>query len=72
MVVGRFGKETVTPEEILHDTDAVRLVRRRGLAQQAASLRAKGKWFVTINGSFDPRHRGHLYILNEAKEQVTS
>jgi D-beta-D-heptose 7-phosphate kinase/D-beta-D-heptose 1-phosphate adenosyltransferase len=69
VVVGKFGTATVTPEEILHDTDAVRLVPRRLLAQLAATLRAKRKRIVTINGSFDVLHAGHLHILNEAKRQ---
>jgi D-beta-D-heptose 7-phosphate kinase/D-beta-D-heptose 1-phosphate adenosyltransferase len=69
VVVGKFGTATVAPEEILQDTDALRLVPRRSLAQLAATLRAKGKRLVTINGSFDVLHAGHLYILNEAKQQ---
>jgi D-beta-D-heptose 7-phosphate kinase/D-beta-D-heptose 1-phosphate adenosyltransferase len=69
VVVGKFGTATVAPEEILQDTDALRLVPRRSLAQLAATLRAKGKRVVTINGSFDVLHAGHVYILNEAKQQ---
>jgi D-beta-D-heptose 7-phosphate kinase/D-beta-D-heptose 1-phosphate adenosyltransferase len=69
VVVGKFGTATVTPEEVLHDTDAVRLVPRRLLAQLAATLRAKRKRIVTVNGSFDVLHAGHLHILNEAKRQ---
>jgi D-beta-D-heptose 7-phosphate kinase/D-beta-D-heptose 1-phosphate adenosyltransferase len=67
VVVGKFGTATVTPEEILRDTDALRLVPRHMLATLAASLRAKGKRIVTINGSFDVLHSGHLHILNEAR-----
>jgi D-beta-D-heptose 7-phosphate kinase/D-beta-D-heptose 1-phosphate adenosyltransferase len=67
VVVGKFGTATVTPEEILQDTDALRLVPRRLLGQLAANLRAKGKRIVTINGSFDVLHSGHLHILNEAR-----
>ena len=69
IVVGKFGTATVTPEEILEDTTALRLVPRRGLAPLAASLRATGKRIVTINGSFDVLHSGHLHILNEARER---
>jgi rfaE bifunctional protein nucleotidyltransferase chain/domain len=36
----------------------------------AATLRTKGKRLVTINGSFDVLHAGHLYILNEARKQA--
>jgi D-beta-D-heptose 7-phosphate kinase/D-beta-D-heptose 1-phosphate adenosyltransferase len=68
VVVGKFGTATVTPEEILHDTDALRLVSRPALAQLAATLRAKGKRIVTTNGSFDILHNGHLHMLNEARQ----
>jgi D-beta-D-heptose 7-phosphate kinase/D-beta-D-heptose 1-phosphate adenosyltransferase len=67
VVVGKFGTATVTPEEILQDTDALRLVPRHALGTLATTLRAKGKRIVTINGSFDILHNGHLYILNEAR-----
>jgi rfaE bifunctional protein nucleotidyltransferase chain/domain len=68
-VVGKFGTATVHPEEVLDDTDSSRLVSRRALASLAARLRAKGKRIVTINGSFDVLHAGHLYILAEARKQ---
>jgi D-beta-D-heptose 7-phosphate kinase/D-beta-D-heptose 1-phosphate adenosyltransferase len=69
IVVGKFGTATVTPEEILADTDGRRLVKRSALSQLAATLRAKGKRIVTINGSFDLLHSGHLYILSEARQR---
>jgi D-beta-D-heptose 7-phosphate kinase/D-beta-D-heptose 1-phosphate adenosyltransferase len=69
IVVGKFGTATVTAEEILQDTGVVRLIPRGALAQLAATLRAKGKRIVTINGSFDILHNGHLYILNEARQR---
>jgi len=69
VVVGKFGTATVTPDEILEDTDALRLVPRRSLAHLGATLRAKGKRVVTVNGSFDVLHGGHLHILNEARRQ---
>lgn len=37
--------------------------------QRAADLRAAGKRLVTVNGSFDLLHAGHLIILDEAKAQ---
>jgi D-beta-D-heptose 7-phosphate kinase/D-beta-D-heptose 1-phosphate adenosyltransferase len=67
VVVGKFGTATVTAEEILLDTDALRVVPRQRLAPLAANLRAKGKRLVTINGSFDLLHGGHLHILTEAR-----
>jgi D-beta-D-heptose 7-phosphate kinase/D-beta-D-heptose 1-phosphate adenosyltransferase len=69
VVVSKFGTATVSPHEILLDTDALRLVSREALAPLAATLRAKRKRIVTVNGSFDVLHNGHLYILNEARRQ---
>lgn len=69
VVVGRFGTATVSAEEILQDTDALRLLPRHALAMLAATLRGKGKRIVTVNGSFDVLHNGHLYILNEARQR---
>jgi D-beta-D-heptose 7-phosphate kinase / D-beta-D-heptose 1-phosphate adenosyltransferase len=69
VVVGKFGTATVSPEEMLQDRDALRLVPRRGLRQLAETLRAKGKRIVTINGSFDVLHSGHLHILNQARDR---
>ena len=68
IVVGKFGTATVTAEELLGDTDAARLIPRNGLARLAAALRATGKRIVTVNGSFDILHNGHLHILNEARQ----
>jgi D-beta-D-heptose 7-phosphate kinase/D-beta-D-heptose 1-phosphate adenosyltransferase len=68
IVVGKFGTATVTPEELLQDTDAMRLVPRQALASLSATLRAQGKRIVSINGSFDILHNGHLHILNEARK----
>jgi D-beta-D-heptose 7-phosphate kinase/D-beta-D-heptose 1-phosphate adenosyltransferase len=69
VVVAKFGTATVTPEEILYDADRQRLVNRHGLAPLGATLRARAKRIVTINGSFDVLHSGHLYILSEARRQ---
>jgi D-beta-D-heptose 7-phosphate kinase/D-beta-D-heptose 1-phosphate adenosyltransferase len=69
VVFGKFGTATLTAEELLGEHDALRLVPRRSLRALAATLRAKGKRLVTVNGSFDVLHAGHLYILNEARSQ---
>ena len=45
------------------------LVVRSGLPELSVSLKGQGKRVVTINGSFDLFHAGHLYILQQAKEQ---
>jgi D-beta-D-heptose 7-phosphate kinase/D-beta-D-heptose 1-phosphate adenosyltransferase len=68
VVVGKFGTATVTPEEILENTDGGRLVPRDGLAPLAATLRANGKRIVSVAGSFDILHSGHVYVLNEARK----
>lgn len=70
VVVGKLGTATVTREEILHDAlEVSRLVPREALAPLAALLRAQGKRIVTLNGSFDLLHAGHLHILEEARRQ---
>lgn len=38
-------------------------------AAKAAELKAAGKKAVTVNGSFDLLHAGHLDMLEEAKQQ---
>jgi D-beta-D-heptose 7-phosphate kinase/D-beta-D-heptose 1-phosphate adenosyltransferase len=69
VVVGKFGTATVTPAELLDETDAQRLLPRAALAPLAATLRAKGKRIVTTNGSFDLLHTGHLHLLTEARQR---
>jgi D-beta-D-heptose 7-phosphate kinase/D-beta-D-heptose 1-phosphate adenosyltransferase len=69
VVVGKFGTATLTAEELLGEQDAVRLVPRQALGGLAATLRAKGRKLVTVNGSFDVLHAGHLHILGEARRQ---
>lgn len=69
VVVSKFGTATVRPEEILEESDAGRIIPRHALGQLATTLRAKRKRIVTVNGSFDVLHSGHLYILNEARKQ---
>src|SRR5439155_16282328 len=69
VVVGKFGTATVTAEEVLHGTDALRLVPRHALMPLVTTLRSKGKRIVTINGSFDILHSGHVHILNEARRK---
>jgi D-beta-D-heptose 7-phosphate kinase/D-beta-D-heptose 1-phosphate adenosyltransferase len=73
VVVGKLGTATVTRDELLGDASANggndRLVARAGLAPLAARLRAQGKRIVTINGSFDLLHAGHLHILEDARRQ---
>jgi len=67
VVVGKFGTATVLATELLDELP--RLVTRDELARLGTSLRQSGKRIVTINGSFDLLHAGHLYILQKAREQ---
>jgi rfaE bifunctional protein nucleotidyltransferase chain/domain len=54
---------------MLYGTNARRLVDRADLAPLAAALRARGRRIVTVNGSFDVLHNGHLHILKEARQR---
>jgi D-beta-D-heptose 7-phosphate kinase / D-beta-D-heptose 1-phosphate adenosyltransferase len=70
IVVGKFGTATLTAHELVQAEAASNgLVERDDLAGLAASLRGIQKRVVTINGSFDLLHAGHLYILTEARKQ---
>lgn len=69
IVVGKLGTATVTAAELLHGGEFDRLVGRSDLAALARALRVSGKRIVTVNGSFDLLHAGHLHILEEAKRQ---
>lgn len=69
IVVGKLGTATVSPGELLPEVAAARLVARADLAALATRLRAEGKRVVTVNGSFDLLHAGHLHILREARGQ---
>jgi D-beta-D-heptose 7-phosphate kinase/D-beta-D-heptose 1-phosphate adenosyltransferase len=69
IVVGKLGTATVTADELLGVADDSRLVARGDLAAVADALRANRRRIVTINGSFDVLHAGHLYILEEARRQ---
>jgi D-beta-D-heptose 7-phosphate kinase/D-beta-D-heptose 1-phosphate adenosyltransferase len=70
VVVGKRGTATVTPDELLRDADGEsRVVDRDELQKLAARLHAQGKRIVTVNGSFDLLHAGHVHFLREASQQ---
>lgn len=46
-----------------------KILRAEEAANVADGLRAEGKRLVTLNGSFDLLHAGHLDMLEEAKRQ---
>ncbi len=70
VVVGKLGTATVTRAELLGElAPEVRLLSRAELHREADRLKAERKRIVTINGSFDVLHYGHVYILQEARMQ---
>jgi D-beta-D-heptose 7-phosphate kinase/D-beta-D-heptose 1-phosphate adenosyltransferase len=70
VVVGKLGTATVTADEIIRNhASASRLIDRKGLRTLSQSLKARGRVIVTVNGSFDLLHSGHLHIIDEAKRQ---
>ena len=70
LVVAKLGTATISPAELLREEDdEPRMVSRGELAALSATLRAGRKRIVTINGSFDVMHAGHVHILREARRQ---
>jgi len=70
IVVGKLGTATVTREELLAaEASSARLVTRDQLSPLSNRLKAQGKTIVTLNGSFDLLHAGHLHILESARAQ---
>src|SRR5262245_16637317 len=75
IVVAKFGTATVSQRELMHTGGSpggapqTGLVERDQLPELAASLRELRKRIVTVNGSFDLLHAGHLHILREARAQ---
>jgi D-beta-D-heptose 7-phosphate kinase/D-beta-D-heptose 1-phosphate adenosyltransferase len=70
IAVGKLGTATVSLGELRGDGSLEnRLLDRSQLKPLATTLRAQGKRIVTINGSFDILHSGHLHILREARDQ---
>lgn len=49
--------------------NALKILSPEEAARRAEELRRLGKRLVTVNGSFDLLHAGHLTILEEAKAQ---
>ncbi len=48
---------------------AGKVLSKEEAKQKADELRTQGKKIVTVNGSFDLLHPGHLILLSEAKKQ---
>jgi D-beta-D-heptose 7-phosphate kinase/D-beta-D-heptose 1-phosphate adenosyltransferase len=73
IAVGKLGTATVSLGELRGDGSSQNrlnnLLDRAQLGPLATTLRSQGKRIVTINGSFDILHSGHLHILREARDQ---
>ncbi len=68
LVVAKLGTATISPAELLREEDdEPRMVSRGELSVLSATLRAARRRIVTINGTFDVMHAGHLHILHEAR-----
>ncbi len=69
-VVAKRGTALVTLSDIetFNDFNS-KLLLRKDLDSLSFKLKKEGKKIVTLNGSFDLLHSGHLHILKEAKEQ---
>ncbi len=46
-----------------------KFIAPKDLESQVNLLKANGKKLVTLNGSFDLLHAGHLHMISEAKKQ---
>jgi D-beta-D-heptose 7-phosphate kinase/D-beta-D-heptose 1-phosphate adenosyltransferase len=69
VVIGKLGTATVSRGELLSEiAPEMRLLSRADLRREAERLRSEGKRIVTINGSFDVLHYGHVHILQEARK----
>lgn len=55
--------------ELQHHWRTEKILSLEEAAEKAAELKAAGKKVVTLNGSFDLVHAGHLDMLEEAKLQ---
>ncbi|MBF0431213.1 MAG: bifunctional heptose 7-phosphate kinase/heptose 1-phosphate adenyltransferase [Fibrobacteria bacterium] len=70
IVVGKMGTAVVTPDELFGiDPYKTRIISRNALEPLSKKLKSQGKKVVTINGSFDLLHNGHVHILREAKSR---
>lgn len=55
--------------ESIHPSLLAKCVDRADIGAHAAAIRASGKRIVTLNGSFDLLHAGHLALIGEAADQ---
>jgi D-beta-D-heptose 7-phosphate kinase/D-beta-D-heptose 1-phosphate adenosyltransferase len=73
IVVGRVGTVSVTQRDILNAFDnnknpnLQKIVSRKSLFELLPQLKKEKKKITFTNGCFDLFHKGHLHLLNEAK-----
>jgi len=58
-----------TSQEVGHHWRTNKILALTDASKKMADLRKEGKIVVTVNGSFDLLHAGHLDMLEEAKQQ---
>jgi D-beta-D-heptose 7-phosphate kinase/D-beta-D-heptose 1-phosphate adenosyltransferase len=69
-VVGKMGTAVVVPEDLEETKDRKhRLLSRSDLKPLSAFLKSRTKKIVTVNGSFDLLHHGHLHLLKKTRAQ---
>jgi rfaE bifunctional protein nucleotidyltransferase chain/domain len=52
-----------------HEAYLKKIVKPEVIEEKVKEWKAEGKKIVTLNGSFDLLHAGHLYIIHQAKLQ---
>jgi D-glycero-beta-D-manno-heptose 1-phosphate adenylyltransferase len=62
-------KSLLEKKQEFEETLAKKFIEPSVIEDFCKSLKKQGKKLVTLNGSFDLMHAGHLYILYEAKKQ---
>ena len=73
MVVGRIGTVSVTHRDLLNafvndrNPKLQKIISRNSLVELLSQLRKEKKKITFTNGCFDLFHKGHLHLLNEAK-----
>lgn len=65
----RFMKSLLEKKQEFESLLAKKYIEPSFLKDFCKSLKQEGKKIVTLNGSFDLMHAGHLYILHQAKQQ---
>lgn len=66
IVVGKSGTAAITLEEL--NGSQAGILTREDLVSVSKKIKDAGKTIVTLNGTFDVLHPGHLKIIGEAKK----